>query len=80
MWSHSTCESLTGGLKGVTGLMRLAEEQLLVGRLVAPDRAPQGPTGPHGPLTCSQREPTHRMEVHTGPTPNTNTGSLSSAG
>lgn len=44
--SHSTCDSLMGGLEGVTGLMRLAEEHSLVGWLVAPDRAHRGPQCP----------------------------------
>lgn len=61
--SHSTCESLMGGLEGgVTGLMRLAEEHSLVGWLVAHDRSHRGPQGlaaPHGPLTCGANPSQH---------------------
>lgn len=46
--SHSTCDSLMGGLEGVTGLMGLAEEHSLVGWLVASDRAHRGPQCPTG--------------------------------
>lgn len=75
--SHSTCESLMGGLEGVTGLMRLTEEHSLVGWLVASDRAHRGPRTIN---LRSQPKPTHRMEVHVGPVPNTNTHCNTSAG
>ena len=75
--SHSTCDSLMGGLDGVTGLMGLAEEHSLVGWLVASDRAHGAP---RAIKLRRQAEPAHRMEVHTGPAPNTNTRGNTSAG
>lgn len=74
-------------MEGVTGLMMLAEEHSLVGWLVAPDRAHRGPQGLAVPRSAprpinsrSQAEPTHGMEVHGGPAPNTNTRGNTSAG
>lgn len=65
-----------GGLEEVTGLMELAEEHSRFGWLLAPYRAHRAPQSIN---LHSQCEPTNRMKVHTGPTPNTNTGGNTSA-